>query len=163
MSTWKLDIGSALWGALGYSNTESVGNKLDVLRLNKMSVFWRDPFKAPDLYFANAEDDYYGTNAQPGSAVGTGTLYAIFEEGNPAKGAVFMANAERTILNAFLLDDGVDSSFAPVDFNDNGIPDSEEWWTNEIKYVCSQPGQTIQPVMPAGVEAVNEGAEVNSK
>lgn len=163
ISTWRLDTGHALWEALGYDYTETLTDKTDVLRLLKLDPLWRNPFRAPDLYFADAEDGYYTTNAQPGSATGTGTQYATFEEGDPAKGAVFVANAGRTILNAFLLDDGVNSSDEPVDENSNGTPDSEEWWTNEIKYVCSRPGEKIQPVMPLSVEAIDDETIINVK
>ncbi len=156
ISSWQLNNGAALWEALGYDYGSNVNIKVDVLRLNKSDPLWRNPFRTTDLYFANAEDNYYTVNSQPGSATGTGAQFATFEEGNPAKGAVFVANAGRTILNAFLLDDGVDSLDVPVDSNANGTPDSEEWWTNQIKYVCSRPGEKIQPVMPASVETISD-------
>lgn len=156
ISTWRLDMVHALWEALGYDYEESLTDKTDVLRMNKLNPLWWNPFITTDLYFANAEDNYYITNAQPGSATGTGTQYATFEVGNPAKGAVFVANAGRTILNAFLLDDGCVDSGGAVDSNSNGTPDSEEWWTNEIKYVCSRPGEKVKPVMPLSVETSDD-------
>lgn len=166
MSTWKLNTTHPLWGALGYVYSQSLSNKTDVFRLNKLSSLWKDPYTATDLYFASSEDNYYGTNAQPGSVTGTGKLFATFEEGETTAGAVFIANSGRTILNAFLLDDGAlmpeGVPIYPVDYNTNGTPDSVEWWTNEIKYVCSTPGKKIQPTI-LSVLSTEESLEKNSK
>lgn len=167
ISTWTLNNGHQLWGSLGYTYVETLDSKADVLRLNKLSSLWRDPFATTDLDLEVVADNYYSTNAQPGSASGSGELFATFETGNPSKGAVFVANSNRTILNAFLLDDaaiiteGIPSDL--LDSNGNGIPDGEEWWTNEIKFVCSNPGQKVQPVMPASISSIYEDVERNSR
>ena len=137
-----------LWASLGY-RSEGFPNlaPMPVYKVNPSFPLWRSPRSAPELDFEGA-DDLYVNNGFPGSAIGSGTILAVFSKITPAtNAAVISANDGRTILNCFLLDDGARSSI-PINTDGDSIADSVEWWMNEISYVASQPGVQVKPGPP---------------
>ncbi len=135
----------ALWAKLGY-HKEGASNLIpkSIYKINFTDEIWKRPHAAPELVFLGA-DDNHPNNGFPGSAVGSGEIIAVFSVITPATNAALIrANDGRTLLNSFLLDDGVEGG-EPIDEDGDSIADSIEWWMNEIRYVSSQPGESIMP------------------
>jgi len=135
----------ALWATLGYHKEgESSLIPKSIYKINATETIWKRPNAAPELIFADA-DDNYSKNGFPGSTVGSGVILAVFSVMTPATNAALIeANEGRTLLNSFLLDDGVHCA-VPIDTDGDSVADSVEWWMNEIRYVSSQPGESIMP------------------
>ena len=116
-------------------------------KLDSSLSLWRRPKSAPELDFEGA-DDLYGDNGFPGSAIGTGTILAVFSKVPPdTNAAAISANDGRTIMNCFLPDDAIKGS-VPINTDGDSTADSVEWWMNEIGYVASQPGVKVKPEPP---------------
>ena len=142
IGTWP---GMALWANLGYQK-EGDSNLIpkSIYKINPTEAIWERPHTAPELIFTGA-DDNHPTNGFPGSAVGSGVILAVFSTTTPATNAALIeANEGRTLLNSFLLDDGVYCG-EPIDEDDDSVADSVEWWMNQIRSVVSQPGESIMP------------------
>ena len=136
-----------LWSKLGYTSCDCpYPLPKSVYRLDPTFSIWLKPNEAPDLQFDDADDPSDVSDGYPGSATSGGEILASFDTSAPSTtGAVFVANDGRTILNSFLLDSGVEDHI-PMDKDGDSIADSVEWWMNEIRYVSSKPGKSIQPI-----------------
>jgi len=151
ISSWMLswDWDNALWNALGYAHAGPTEySPRPVYKTKGPNRLWTSPLAIPDLNFAGA-DDNYGTNCYPGSVFGDGEILAVFDKSSPeTMGALFVANDDRTILNAFKFDDGIKGG-VPIDEDVDGLADSVEWWINEIRYINASCGKSVMPVAPA--------------
>ena len=148
------DPENALWGSLGFEHsgpTEFMPRP--VYKTPGPDRLWTSPLAIPDLDFTGA-DDLYGTNCYPGSAIGDGGIMAVFDKSAPeTMGALFVANEGRTIFNAFKPDDGAIGG-VPIDKDADGLPDSVEWWINEIRYVNASCAKPVMPVGPAEMNSL---------
>jgi hypothetical protein len=134
-----------IWQTLGYHKEgETSLIPKSIYKINSTETIWERPHAAPELDFLGADDNHM-TNGFPGSATGSGVILAVFSVMTPATNAALIeANEGRTLLNSFLLDDGVYCG-EPIDSDDDSVADSVEWWMNQIRYVASKPGESIMP------------------
>ncbi|HOA15353.1 MAG TPA: hypothetical protein PKJ05_03375 [Bacillota bacterium] len=138
----------AIWAYFGYSYVSSSTVPISVYRINPTGEFWNEPEAAPDMILSGAPDPYgSATNAFKGAAVMSGIKMATFNQSIPGdlnSGAVFKANAGRTILNAFFLDDAV-AAGVPIDGDSDGTADAVEWYMNELFSLEQAAGKRVQP------------------
>lgn len=147
----------SFWELFGYEYAGlSYDEPWSVYRLIPEAELWNSPSIAPDLNPFYAEDSpAHEINAFRGNPVGTGQMIASFNAFvMEDMGAVFKANSNRTIVNAFYMDDFTKADYEPVDIDEDGIGDSIEWYMNEIAYLEKTNGLRVKPEVPSGGDPI---------
>lgn len=167
ISSWApyFHSGHSIWVELGYSHYTTYDSPHDVKRLFADEWILSNPLYVPDLKYSTCPDDSYGVNAFPGSPVGGGRVIASFDGSTDYnQGAIFWANDGRTILNAFLVDDGyLDTTGTYINTNGNKIADSTELWIDEISYVIGRPGKAVKASLTAALSLSADELVSNAK
>mgnify|MGYP001397705606 CR=1 FL=1 len=145
-----------MWGTLGStSGAAPDGDVYPIYRWVAAHPIFSTPNDVPD--FTALSDAWYGVDTFPGDPTGTGiALAGTTESSEPGKATIFIANAGRTIFNAFLLDDAADDANVANDVDADGKADAVEYWENQIVYLLSQAG--IRTVRVAPVSARYSGS-----
>ncbi len=159
ISTWQSDPfpTHTLWGTLGSTSGAAPGGDVHpIYRWVATHPIFSTPNDVPD--FTALSDVWYGVDTFPGDPTGTGTALAgTTESSEPGKATIFIANAGRTIFNAFLLDDAADDTDVANDVDGDGKADAIEYWENQIVYLLSQAGIRTVRVAPASVRHSGSG------